>query len=172
VLYSFCAKVDCRDGAGPETGVFLDKDGNLYGTTAAGGRLNQRCPFVSNDPWCGVVFEIKPDSTETVLYAFCSQVYIDVCADGSGVGAGVTLKYNKKGGTILYGTTSFGGIPDRGVVYSLSAGTEKELYSFCSLTRCADGLVPESGVIREGGSIIGTTIEGGEGGGGTIYTLD
>jgi uncharacterized repeat protein (TIGR03803 family) len=35
-LYSFCSQADCADGELP-TGLMLDTDGNLYGTTEAGG---------------------------------------------------------------------------------------------------------------------------------------
>lgn len=174
VLHSFCASAKCSDGASPAAGVVLDKNGNLYGTTTAGGNLSQSCPSGSYEIGsCGVVFELKPDSTETVLYAFCAQAN---CTDGAFPLAGVTLKYDKSGIT-LYGTAAAGGAHQNvtgygaGVVYSLSGGTEKVLHSFCSRTNCADGDVPQSGVIREGGSLFGAAPLGGKGGAGTIYKL-
>ncbi len=179
VLYSFCSSPNCSDGAEPAAGVVLDKNGNLYGTATAGGTLNQNCPSGVNEIGsCGVVFELEPDSMETVLYAFCAQAN---CTDGDFPFAGVTLKYNESGIT-LYGTAEHGGAhpgitgEGAGVVYSLSGGTEKVLHSFCSLTNCADGDLPQSGVIREGGSLFGTTLAGGKrkekiGGAGTIYEL-
>jgi uncharacterized repeat protein (TIGR03803 family) len=158
VLYSFCASANCADGAWPAAGVVLDKNGNLYGTARAGGNLNQYCPSGPNEIGsCGVVFEVKPDSTETVLYAFCAQAN---CADGDFPLGGVTLKYNKSGIT-LYGTAEFGGANQgnfgagAGVVYSLSSGTENVLHSFCSRANCADGEYPQSGVIMDGGSLVG-----------------
>src|SRR3984957_6557409 len=70
VLYSFCSSPTCSDGAQPAAGVVLDKNGDLYGTARAGGTLNQNCPSGENEIGsCGVVFELKPDSTEPVLYA-------------------------------------------------------------------------------------------------------
>lgn len=179
ILYSFCSFAGCSDGAWPSAGVILDKKGNLYGTTRAGGNLNQSCPSGQNEIGsCGIVFEVKRDSTETVLYALCAQAN---CADGEFPFAGVTLGYNKSGIT-LYGTAELGGAHQgitgegAGVVYSLSGGSEKVLHSFCSRTNCADGDLPQSGVIREGGSLFGTTLAGGKrkgkiGGAGTIYKL-
>ena len=46
----------------PWGGVIVDKDGNLYGTTQAGG-LNGY----------GTVFKIAADGTETVLYSFAGD---------------------------------------------------------------------------------------------------
>lgn len=169
VLYSFCASGGCPDGAGPYAGVVLDKNGNLYGTTAAGGRLDASCPNVVDDRYCGVVFELQPNSTETVLYAFCGQ---SNCADGALPLAGVTLQQNKSGIT-LYGTAEGGGgAQGDGVVYRLSSGIEKVLHAFCSRTNCNDGAVPQSGLIKEGGSVVGTTLVGGKNGAGTIYRHD
>jgi len=51
ILHSFN---DSPDGANPIAGLILDKAGNLYGTTSAGGDLN--CGFSG----CGVVFKITP----------------------------------------------------------------------------------------------------------------
>jgi uncharacterized repeat protein (TIGR03803 family) len=50
--FSFCA-FGCPDGSLPEGGVTLDKAGNIYGTTIAGG-----IECVSGG--CGVVYEITP----------------------------------------------------------------------------------------------------------------
>jgi len=47
VLHSFCAQSGCSDGALPFSPLTLDANGNLFGTTAAGGATNS-----------GVVFEI------------------------------------------------------------------------------------------------------------------
>jgi uncharacterized repeat protein (TIGR03803 family) len=49
VLYRFCAKAGCRDGAYPNGGLVMDADGHLFGTTQAGGKYG-----------AGVVFELSP----------------------------------------------------------------------------------------------------------------
>ena len=73
----------------------------------------------------------------------------------------------------LYGTTQEGGSSDVcdggcGAVFELSPGsggnwTEKVLYSFCSVSGCADGLDPLSGPLARdaAGNLYGTTIFGG-----------
>src|SRR5262249_5258946 len=87
VLYSFCRKAKCADGAQPYAGLLADGAGNLYGTTVTGGKNN-----------AGTVFKIGPDGAETVLHSFCLSLG---CGDGR----------NPYGGLIadsagnLYGTT-------------------------------------------------------------------
>jgi uncharacterized repeat protein (TIGR03803 family) len=67
----------------------------------------------------------------------------------------------------LYGTTVQGGANGLGTVFKLTPSsdgswTESVLYSFCSLTNCADGSAPVAGVIvDEAGNLYGTTIYGG-----------
>jgi uncharacterized repeat protein (TIGR03803 family) len=56
VLYNFCSQPSCTDGYTPMGGLIVDKTGNLYGTTNAGGTNSSSC-FGSG---CGVVFEISP----------------------------------------------------------------------------------------------------------------
>jgi len=48
-LYSFCALKDCHDGEYPVGGLIMDAQGNLFGTTSAGGKYG-----------AGVVFELSP----------------------------------------------------------------------------------------------------------------
>jgi uncharacterized repeat protein (TIGR03803 family) len=119
VLYSFCSQANCTDGYYPQYGVIMDKSGNLYGTTEVGGASN-----------AGVVYEISPDGTETVLYSFTGG------SDGSGP-EGVIM--DKAGN--LYGTTFVGGTIQAGlcsngcgVVYKLvpdgTKSTATVLYAF------------------------------------------
>jgi uncharacterized repeat protein (TIGR03803 family) len=48
VLYSFCSRRYCADGAGPDAGLIMDSSGNLYGTTEYGGAY-----------YSGTVFKLK-----------------------------------------------------------------------------------------------------------------
>jgi uncharacterized repeat protein (TIGR03803 family) len=67
VLHSFAGPP--TDGRGPFAGLLRDTAGNLYGTTVYGGAHDQ-----------GVVFNLSPTGTETILYSFHS---LDNAADGA-----------------------------------------------------------------------------------------
>jgi len=56
VLYSFCSRSECSDGASPNSGVIQDAKGNLYGTTYYGGDVS--CG--GHGLGCGVVFKLRP----------------------------------------------------------------------------------------------------------------
>jgi uncharacterized repeat protein (TIGR03803 family) len=165
VLYSFCAQTNCTDGRYPYGGLIADKNGNLYGTTAAGGKGG-------GADGGGTVYQLAPDGTETVLYSFCSRT---VCADGSGPQGGLIA--DKKGN--LYGTTAGGGSgytcgeqTGCGAVFKLARdGTESVLYSFCTLASCSDGRGPNATLIDRAGNLYGTTSGGGAQNGGTVFRI-
>lgn len=78
----------------------------------------------------------------------------------------------------LYGATGTGGVHLGGAIFKLrpnSNGTWSEslVYSFCSLTNCADGQYPNAGLIFDGaGNLYGTTGSGGVTGVlGTVFEL-
>ncbi|MGH9918464.1 MAG: choice-of-anchor tandem repeat GloVer-containing protein, partial [Nitrososphaerales archaeon] len=99
VLYSF----QPGPGGAIPTSVILDKAGNLYGTTYYGGSTG--CKGAG----CGVVYELAPDGTETVLNVFDKSRFGRVPSGG--------LLLGKHGD--LYGTTGGGGDDDNGVVFEL-----------------------------------------------------
>ena len=68
VLYQFCSQANCADGNSPYASLLQATNGNLYGTTYAGG---------AND--AGTVFEVTPSGQLTTLYTFCAK---ESCADG------------------------------------------------------------------------------------------
>lgn len=96
---------------------------------------------------------------EEVLYSFCSE---QSC---NGFQSPSNLILDAAGN--LYGTTLYGGANNDGVVFQLTPeadGTwsEKELYSFCSLSNCTDGSYPSSGLIFDAaGNLYGVTEGGG-----------
>lgn len=154
VLYNFCSVGnDCLDGHFP-SGLISDANGNLYGTTRGGGLYDY-----------GTVFGLSPNGSggwvESVLYSFCSDG--GRCRDGQNPSAGLTL--DSAGN--LYGTTADGGTSGKGTVFMLTQSgttwTEKVLYSFKD---SPDGAHPMSGVVFDStGSLYGTCIDGGSGGG-------
>jgi uncharacterized repeat protein (TIGR03803 family) len=107
-LYSFT----CGSNGEEPDGLFRDANGNLYGTTIAGG----------GDSGCGVVFEFTARGTEKTLHTFSGPPN-DGCTpfdapimDGSGS---------------LYGTTTGGGANRVGSVFKLAKdGPESLLRSF------------------------------------------
>lgn len=94
------------DGANPNAGLIADGAGNLYGTAEFGGGL--RCTVITAG--CGIVFELAPDGTETVLHSFGT-------GDRGALPAG-GLVADKKGN--LYGTTSKGGVSGFGNVFEIT----------------------------------------------------
>jgi len=146
-IYSFCSQTNCADGSSPG-GPMLAADGNLYGTTGAGGTNGK-----------GTVFQITPTGILTTLYSFCSQTN---CPDGS---APVGLIQATDGN--FYGTTTSGGAncapTGCGTIFSLTpTGTLTTLYSFCAETNCTDGIEPTVAFMQAtDGNFYGTTLAGG-----------
>jgi uncharacterized repeat protein (TIGR03803 family) len=60
--------VQVLDGALPQAELTLNKRGNLYGTTLAGGGIKGTCTHIAEG--CGTVFELKSDGSYKVLVAF------------------------------------------------------------------------------------------------------
>lgn len=59
------------DGASPDTTPIVDSEGNIYGTTRAGGGATS-C-FSEDGSGCGTVYELTPasgTSTDTIIYSF------------------------------------------------------------------------------------------------------
>lgn len=74
----------------------------------------------------------------------------------------------------LYGTTLGGGSQGSGTVFKITpAGKLTTLYSFCSLSNCADGSGPYGGlVLGRDGNFYGTTFTGGSNGiSGTVFRI-
>ena len=108
-------------------------------------------------------------STEKVLYGFCA---LSNCADGQTPEA--NLIFDAAGN--LYGTTFDGGAYGLGSIFQLAPGadgtwTEKVLYSFCSVTNCADGTNPEGLTFGKDGKLYGIVQTGGGYGFGAVFQL-
>jgi uncharacterized repeat protein (TIGR03803 family) len=157
VLYSFCKRINCADGAIPLASLLRDKAGNLYSTTSVGGTSGN-----------GVVFMLDTSRKETVLHRFAGDP-----SDGAYPQAGLI----RDAAGNLYGTTTWGGSFGDGVVYKLDkAGKETVLYVF---TGAIDGGDPQYGsLVRDAaGNLYGTTYTGGafscgSDGCGTVFKVD
>jgi uncharacterized repeat protein (TIGR03803 family) len=167
-LYSFCSQGECPDGAGPTAGLIQAANGDLYGTTVAGGNTSPEC-FTG----CGTIFKITRGGTLTTLYTFCSQAN---CTDGAVPETGLIQASDGN----FYGTTWAGGTAGFGTVFKLTpSGTLTTLHSFCSQGMippdCPDGTGPSRLMQATDGNFYGTTIgfspNFGANGEGTVFSL-
>ena len=152
VLHSFTGV----DGATPETGVILDADGNLYGTTAFGGAFNQ-----------GSVYQLAHSGSGWVL----NTLYSFQAADDG---------YNPIGGLIfdgvgnLYGSAVFGGSGGGGTIFELSPSGGA--WQFTLLAAIPPGGYIPGGptgslAFGAGGNLYGTTNSNGVYGLGSVFKL-
>jgi uncharacterized repeat protein (TIGR03803 family) len=149
---------DGTDGRFPEGLLAFDGEGNVYGTTSAGGLANH-----------GTVYMLTPNHStegwsETVLYSFQGGT-----ADGAKPIAGVVLDAEGN----VYGTTSQGGTANLGTVFKLtpqSNGTWSEtvLYSFQGGN---DAAAPNSTLAFDAAGNLYGTAGGGSDGQGTLFKL-
>lgn len=166
-IYNF---VGGTDGAGPWGRVIFGPDGNLYGTTTAGGEGDCQNYGYSG---CGTVYRLSPPAhmcaafvcpwTETTLYRFSGGL--------AGALPYGTVVFDQSGS--IYGTT-YGGT-DTGVVYKLTPSgggwTESVIYKFGSggggdANGAFTGLT-----IDQAGNLYGTTNGGGSYHYGAVYGL-
>jgi uncharacterized repeat protein (TIGR03803 family) len=154
-LHSFCSQSSCTDGDNPFAPLLLGTDGNLYGTTLAGGAHGD-----------GEVFKITPSGALTVLYSFCSQ---SGCADGEFPQTGLVQASDGN----FYGTTILGGAYGNGTIFKMTpTGTLTTIYSVCSQNGCPDGNYLYAGLIQAtDGNLYGIMQIGGANNFGTIFSI-
>jgi uncharacterized repeat protein (TIGR03803 family) len=144
-----------NDGSDAQGTVVLDRAGNLYGTTSAGGTENY-----------GTVYMLSPEKNGTwtakILYSFKGGT------DGNSPAAGVVLDAAGN----IYGVTESGGQYGLGTVFALApvgpdSYKEKILWSFNG----TDGQEPYYPMILDGGSLYGAVPFGGASGWGAVFEL-
>ena len=155
---------EATNSGGASPGALLAlSGGTLYGTATAGGAAAN-----------GTVFSLSTNgSTFAVLHDF-SVLDSNTGTNTDGVlpCGGLVLS----GGT-LFGTASGGGAGGAGVVFSIntSGGSFTVLHDFSPLDPLtatnADGAFPSSGLVLSNGVLYGTTLAGGTGGKGAIYSI-
>jgi uncharacterized repeat protein (TIGR03803 family) len=162
-LYNFTGTNGDGDQPIDIGGLIMDSSGNLYGTTSAGGTLNNACIPGS----CGTVFKLDTHGNETVLHTF------DFSDGGAPLSGLISDKSNN-----LYGTTQNGGGGSCnggcGTAFKLDPNGNNfaTLYSFTSAN--GDGAYPVGGLTMgtQSGTLYGATQFGGGSGAGTVFDLD
>ena len=166
VLRSFAAVSadNATNAGGASPCALLALSGNtLYGTTTAGGAAAN-----------GTAFSLATNgSSFTVLHNFSAlDSNTGTNTDGALPCGGLILS-----GSTLYGTTSAGGTGGAGVVFSMntSGGSFTVLHNFTPLDPVAatntDGAFPSSGLVLSDGALYGTTLAGGAGGKGVVFSI-
>ena len=145
------------DGAGPAGPLIADANGDLFGTTAGGGTYGD-----------GTVFEIAK-----TINGYADAPTPLVNFDGmDGRGPQYNLIMDAAGD--LFGTTFAGESQDKGTVFEIAktasgyASAPTQLVVFTG----SNGAYPISGLTaNSAGDLFGTTMQGGPGGGGTVFEL-
>lgn len=139
-----------QDGAFPYGGLVEGNDGNLYGTTEAGGL-----------DFAGTIFRTTLAGSLTTLYGFPNTP-----GPAEPVGS---LALGQDGN--FYGTAAAGGENGYGAVFRLNpnSGIVKDIYSFAD---GSDGAVPASTLVQgNDGNFYGTTYLGGTYAYGAIFKI-
>ena len=172
VLHTFTG----TDGSHPRGALIQASDGNLYGTTVAGGaNQNSICIYA---PGCGTIFRMTLSGKLKTLYSFCAKTN---CADGDAPNAGMVegtdgnfygTAYLGGALTNVYCTTEGGGC---GTVFKMTpAGVLATLHNFAG---SPDGAQPAAELVQGAdGLFYGTTFLGGSkvciaGGCGTFFRI-
>jgi uncharacterized repeat protein (TIGR03803 family) len=139
------------DGAFPNGGLIVGRDGNFYGETQSGGAHD-----------FGTVYRITPAGALTIIHSMAGLEANDPFGE---------LALGRDGN--FYGTTALGGtgvFTGSGVVYRVTPGGA--LTTLHVFTGGDDGQFPETGLLRApDGNFYGTTSAGGATGNGTIFRI-
>ena len=109
VLHTFSQ----TDGAGPNSTLYMDSNGNLLGTVVEGGVMTGKCKTFGG---CGTVFELSPASGGGWSFSEYS-----IPAPGKGIWPRGGVREDAAGN--LFGVTFYGGQFSSGVVFKLSPAT-------------------------------------------------
>jgi uncharacterized repeat protein (TIGR03803 family) len=115
---------------GPHAPLTLGSDGNFYGTTYFGGA---RLVSFSEppDPGYGSLFQLTPDGNLRILFYFTGG------SDGGNPSAGLLNAFDRK----WYGTTTKGGLNNKGTIFSFDASVEPPAPVFQALWQTNSGVM-------------------------------
>jgi uncharacterized repeat protein (TIGR03803 family) len=156
VLHSFTG---VTDGWLPDSGVIIDKSGNLYGTAFLGGGYGSCFSGLS----CGTVYQLTPSMGEwtfSVLHAFDGS-------DGGNPAAG--LIFDAAGN--LYGATAYMENDGPGVIFRLSPSEHGWAESVLHRFDEEDGAEPFGGLVFDKRGVLYGTAEWGGKGDGVVFSL-
>jgi len=144
------------NGASPFARLTVGADGNLYGTTSAGGQVSGGANSLN-----GTIFRMTTAGVQTVMAIFQDQA-------GRYPHAGLAVASDGN----LYGTATEGGGSEYGTVFRMTPdGVISNLHSFNG----TDGIRPSAklslGTPPSGANLYGTTYQGGTGFGGTVFQI-
>jgi uncharacterized repeat protein (TIGR03803 family) len=153
--FAALGEFNTNNGELPNDAPVLATDGNLYGTTIAGGTNG-----------VGVIFKDTTGGQLTVLHYFSTNSW-----DGDYPYAPLTVGQDGN----LYGVTAFGGAYGQGTIFEITIhGLFTQLYSFGTELNeqgyALDGSCPEGGLIQgRDGNFYGVTRFGGPMNEGTVF---
>ena len=156
-LHTFTGYVSSTvyDGTRPIGALVQAGDGDFWGTTYEGGAYNE-----------GTIFKISASGTYTLVYSFqyASPEFL-----GAKPVAGLTLGSDSN----LYGVTEVGGKNGYGTIFQVTTGgTVTFLHSFCSVTGCTDGILPQTPLVQHTNGKFYGTASGNSLCCGVFYSLD
>jgi uncharacterized repeat protein (TIGR03803 family) len=162
--FAVVAADNATNSGGASPGALLALSGNiLYGTTTAGGAAAN-----------GTVFSL---STNGAVFADLHDFSVLDSNTGTNTDGALPCGGLVLSGNTLFGTASSGGAGGAGVVFSLNTdgGSFTTLHSFTPLDPLTatntDGAFPSSGLALSNGVLYGTTLAGGTGGQGVIFSI-
>ena len=137
------------NGANPRAGVFAGKDGNLYGTTSAGGSQDK-----------GTAFKLPTSGNLTTLVNFTGTN-----------GTNPIARLFQASDDNLYGVTFTGGTSNLGTVFKLGKTTFTTLTTLLNFNG-TNGANPAGRLISASdGSLVGITSAGGVNSKGTVFKI-
>jgi uncharacterized repeat protein (TIGR03803 family) len=160
LLHAFCSKPSCTDGQQPAEGnLIMDVNGNIYGTTQAGGKFNY-----------GEIFRLTHTANGWALKVLHSFDYNNGAAPLALTYVGQSSGALWDAVSPLFGTAFEGSdANDDGLAYEFVINGTTAVETVIHRFTTAKG--PNDLLADSAGNLYGTTLEGGKYGSGILYKL-